>query len=239
MTSTTITVPGVLVAPVREGALAVSRDVAEAIDHGKSLRACRERLAGVCRLLDAIGWTQEEPASDVEVDLGVNAATLRAAIATMLPQLQASGSDRERGLYPTLRDFAAELGAMPCWLAVPGDVVVLLRRVLRVEVARVAQDLEAQCSLQAPGDLAGMLARFDVLRAALDAIGWANREHQQPVDIDSALYGQTISDVLEADLVFQRSFTDTDDCDASEREGAANTAAMIERFLSDLKGGRS
>jgi hypothetical protein len=232
---TSITIPGVLVAPLREGAFAVSCDVAEAIDQGEGLRACRWRLAGVCRLLDAIGWTEEDPARDVEVDLCVNAATLRAAVAIMLPLLHAG----ERELYKALRGFAsAELPAMPCVLEIPGEVVVLLRSVLRVQVALVAEDLAAECSLQAPADVTGMLARFDVLRAALEAIGWRERERQQPVEIDFALYGQTIVNVLEENLDFWLSIADSDDYEVSEREHATTTAALIERFLAGLKGGR-
>jgi len=232
---TSITIPGVLIAPLREGAFAASRDVAEAIDHGERLRACGARLAGVCRLLDAIGWTQDETASDVEVDLGVNAATLRRAVEIMLPLLRAS--ERERELYEALREFAsAELPAMPCVLEIPAEVVVLLRSVLRVEVARVAEELEPECSLQAPGDLSCLIARFDVFRVALDAIGWANRERQQPVEIDFALYGQTIVDVLEADLDVWLSTAGSGAREVSEREDA--TAAVIERFLAETKGGR-
>jgi hypothetical protein len=234
---TGITIPGVLVAPLREGAYAVSRDVAEAIDQGQGLKACRDRLTGVCRLLDAIGWTDEDPARDVEVDLGVNAAMLCAAVAVMLPLPQAG--EGERDLYEALREFAsAELPAMPCLLEIPGEVVVLLRSVLRVELVTAAEHLPGDGSLRAFAGWPAKLARFDVLRAALDAIGWSRRERQQPVEIDFALHGQTIVDLLESDLEFRLSVAASGDCDVSEREDATKTAALIERFLAELKGGR-
>jgi hypothetical protein len=172
----------------------------------------------------------------VEVDLGVNAATLHATVAIMLPLLQASEGERE--LYEALREFAsAQLPAIPCVLEIPGEVVVLLRSVLRVELVTAAEHLPGDGSLRAFAGWPGKLARFDVLRAALEAIGWSKREHQQPVEIDFALHGQTILDVLESDLDFRLSIVDSGDCDVSEREDATKTAALIERFLGKLKGG--
>jgi len=230
MVSTT-TIPGVLIAPMREGAYAVSRDVAEAIDQGDGLSVCRERLAGVCRLLDVIGWMRDDPAADTEIDLGVLAATLRSAVEIMLPILR--GADRERELYETLRDFAsAELPSVPRRLEIPIEVVLLLRSVLHVELVTAAGDLAAECSLAAPVDCAEKLARFDGVRALLDAVGWTAPEYQQALVIDFALHGQMIQDVLETDLDTMRYLAETDD--VRQRERATKTAALIERFLGEM-----
>lgn len=228
-----ITIPGVLFEPLREGAYAASRDVAEAIDHSEDLAVCRARLAGVCRLLDVIGWTCEDPAADTEVDFGVHAGTLRVAVEIMLPLLRDADGERER--YEALRDFAAtELPGSRQRLTLPAEVVVLLRGVLHVEVVRAAEDLSEACSLAVPGDWLGPLGRLDGVRGLLDEIGWSVPERQQPVEIDLGMHGPLLQDMMESDLEAQRYLADTDD--AAQRERAAATAARVEWFLTHLEG---
>jgi hypothetical protein len=228
-----ITIPGVLFDPLREGAYAVSRDVAEAIDHGEELCVCRARLAGVCRLLDVIGWTCEDPAADTEVDFGVHAGTLRVAVEIMLPLLRDADGERER--YEALRGFAAtELPGSRQRLTLPAEVVVLLRGVLHVEVVRASEDLSEACSLASPGDWLGPLGRLDGVRGLLDEIGWSAPERQQPVEIDLGMHGPLLQDIIENDLETQRYLADTHD--AAQRERAAATAARAEWILAHLQG---
>ncbi|HLM87247.1 MAG TPA: hypothetical protein VK272_13780 [Solirubrobacteraceae bacterium] len=235
MDITTIIIPAVLIAPVREGSYAVSRDVGAGIDLGEDLRVCRERLAGVCRLLDAIGWTQDDPASDTELDLAVHTATLRSAIAIMTPILHDAPGERE--LYEALRDFTAtELPNAPQRLTIPAEVVLLLREVLYVELERRADEL-TEVVYHRPIDPAGLtdpLARLDGERALLEEIGWSKPKQQQPREIDFARHGQTVVDALETDLDTQLHLADTDD--PRQREPATAIATLIERFLAELKG---
>jgi hypothetical protein len=227
--STTM-IPGVLIEALREGAYAVSRDVAEAIDQADDLRVCRERLAGVCRLLDAIGWTRADPSADTEIDLDVHAATLRPAVAIMLPLLREA--DGERDVYEALRDFATVLPDVPRWLQVPVDVVVLLRSVLYADMTGAAEYLAVECSQLAPDDVAGKLAWFDRVRGLLDMVGWSEPEPQQALVLDFGLYGQTVRGVLEDDLETERDLADTDD--PVQHERASKEAALIERFLAEM-----
>jgi hypothetical protein len=227
-----ITIPGVLFDPLREGAYAASRDVAEAIDHGENLAVCRARLAGVCQLLDVIGWSGEYPATDTEVDYAVHAGTLRASVGLMLALM--SGWEEPEG-YEALRDFAAtELPGPTRRLTLTAEVVVLLRGVLHAEVARAAEDLSEACSSAPPGDRSRPLGRLDVLRALMDEIGWSAPERQQPVEIDLGLHGPLLADVMENDLETQRYLADTDD--APQRERAATAVVLIERVLTHLEG---
>jgi hypothetical protein len=184
----TNTIPGVLIEAIREGAYAVSRDVAEAIDHGEDLRVCRERLAGVCRLLEAVGWTRADPSTDTDVDLDVHAATLRPLAAIMLPLLRDAAGERD--VYEALRALAAELPDVPLSLQVPVEVVVLLRSVLYAEVGVAAEYLAGDCSLRVPEDVEAKLARFDRVRGLQDMVGWSEPEQQQPSCSTSACTGR-------------------------------------------------
>jgi hypothetical protein len=227
-----ITVPGVLFESLREGAYALSRDVAEEIEHGEDLDVCRARLAGVCRLLDVVGWTSEDPAADVEVDFAVHAGTLRAVAELMLP-LMSGWDEPER--YEALRDFAAtELPGPVQRMTLAVEVVALLRGVLYVEVARAAGDLSDACSSQPRGDCVEPLARLDSVRALMDEVGWSVPEQEQEVEIDLGMHGPLLQDMLENDLETQRYLADTDD--APQRERATKGADLIERFLAMFEG---
>ncbi len=230
----TITIPGVLIEAIREGAYAVSRDVAEAIDHGEDLRVCRERLAGVCRLLEAVGWTRADPSTDTDVDLDVHAATLRPLAVIMLPLLRDAAGERD--VHEAMHGLAAELSDVPPSLQVPVDVVVLLRSVLYAEVGVAAEYLAGDCALKVPEDVEGRLAWFDRVRGLQDMVGWSEPEHEQALVLDFGLCGQTVRDVLQGDLEIEREFTATDD--PAQRERASDEAAVIERFLAELDGSR-
>jgi hypothetical protein len=88
MSTPTLTVPAALVALVREGAYAVSRDISEAIDTGDDLTICRDRLTGVCRLLDQVGWSAQDPNVDTQLDVRKHAPTLTAVVDLMLGMLK-------------------------------------------------------------------------------------------------------------------------------------------------------
>jgi hypothetical protein len=226
-----ITIPGLLLEPLREGAYVVSRDVAEAIDHMQDLRSCRARLDGVCRLLDVIGWNRQHAAVDTEVDFGVHSGTLRAVAEVMLPVLSDAG---ERELHEALREFVAmELPGARQRLEFPVEIVVLLRGVLLVEVSRAAGALSDACSQAPTGDWAGPLRWLDGVRALLDEIGWSAPEHEQPIELDLKMYGPLVQDVMENDLEIQRDLQAT--ADASQRERASATRALVERVLTSLK----
>jgi len=84
----TITIPRALIPLIREGAGAVSRDIAEAIDHDGDLPVCRDRLTSLCSLLDAISRDEA-----VDLDVHEQGATLTAAVGHVLPPLQAGIAD--------------------------------------------------------------------------------------------------------------------------------------------------
>jgi hypothetical protein len=227
-----ITIPGLLLEPLREGAYAASRDVAEAIDHMEDLRSCRARLAGVCRLLDVIGWSGEGPVRELEVDFGVHGGTLRAATKVMLPVLREAG-ERER--HEALTAFAeTELPGATQRLVLPVEVVALLRGALLVGVSNAAGELSQACWLASLGDWVGPLGRLDGVRALLDEIGWSVPEHQEPVEIDLAMHGPLLQDIMENAVETQRWLEDGGD--ASERERAAETVVLIEWVLTRLQG---
>jgi hypothetical protein len=229
-----ITIPGVLYEPLREGAYALSRDVAEAIDHGEDLNVCRSRLAGICQLLDVIGWTREAAATDAEVDFGVHAGTLRAAVAQMLP-LMSDWDEPER--YEALRDFAAtELPGPTRRLTLSAEVIGLLRDVLDIEITKAAGDLLDACSTAPRGDRVEPLARLDSVRALMDEVGRAVPECQQTREIDLAVHGPLLQDMMENDLETQRYLADTDD--VGQRKRATATATLLQGFLVELAGRR-
>jgi hypothetical protein len=225
-----ITIPGVLFESLREGVYAVSHDVAEAVDQSEDLSICRARLDGVCRLLDVIGWTREDPAKDTQVDWGVHAGTLRAAVAVMLPLLSDWG---EHARHEALRDFVAtELPGPTGRLMLPVEVVELLRAVLYAEVSRASSKLSDASSCMPHGDCVEPLARLDSVRALMDEVGWSVPEQQQPVAVDLGMYGPLMQDMLEDDLEAQRYLADTED--ARQRDLATATATLIESVLASL-----
>jgi hypothetical protein len=112
----TITIPGVLVARVREGAHAMAGDIAEAIDHGEDLIVCRDRLTSLCALLAAISGDEA-----VEIDVSEHGPTLRAAVGHVLSVLAtwiADMNDADPGKpgrqreYRLLSEFAETLRSL-------------------------------------------------------------------------------------------------------------------------------
>lgn len=93
MSTPTLTVLSALVPLLREGAGAVSRDIAEAIDTGDDLTGCRDRLTGVCDLLDEIGWSDEDPTVDTQLVVGEHGSTLTAVVDLMLGVLAHQAGD--------------------------------------------------------------------------------------------------------------------------------------------------
>lgn len=84
----TISIPRALIPLIREGTGAVSRDIAEAIDHEGDLPVCRDRLTSLCSLLDAISRDEA-----VDLDVHEHGATLTAAVGHVLSVLAAGIAD--------------------------------------------------------------------------------------------------------------------------------------------------
>jgi hypothetical protein len=231
MTSMTI-IPGLLCRPLREGAYEVSRGVAEAIDHGVELFVCRERLMGVLRLLDVMGWRDDDPAKDTEIDLGVHAATLRAVVDVMLPTLREAEGEREA--YEALRGFAVELPGALLRLEVPAEVVALLRGALYAELGRAATEFDAECTDRVHERVVESLTWFDRLRALMDEIGWRESDQEQHLVLDPGLYSGTVRKVLESELAIQLDLVE-DSHDPGEHQRATESAVLVERFLTQLE----
>jgi len=94
---------------VRESAQEGVSTVAEAIDRvGLDVREGAGRLIGICDLLDAIGWTdEEEPAGDV--DATNHAATIKEVLPALLETLRSAvreltdGDPQKQQVEPELR----------------------------------------------------------------------------------------------------------------------------------------
>jgi hypothetical protein len=250
--STTI-IPGVLVEPLREGAYAVSRDVAEAIDQGEDLRVCRERLAGVCRLLDEIGWTGDDPSVDTEIDLDAHAATLRPMLAAVVGLMLAlmkgwlaefasddparPAREEEYRLMLDLRASVRQVVRRSGTVAIPADVLGELREGLFSLLCDVAGDLDGvfvRPAHKRDRGWVGPVARFDRVRALLDLIGWEQRAPEPDVEVDLCWYGQAVEDALARELDSMRYLAEVDD--GHQREWATRHAEVIERFLAGLGG---
>jgi hypothetical protein len=91
--SITITAPVVVVPLLREGADAVARGIAEAIDRDGDLVVCRGRLDGLCRLLGLLA----EPGGEVELDVAQHAATLTPAVGHVLAVLESGLDELDQG----------------------------------------------------------------------------------------------------------------------------------------------
>ena len=188
--STSLMIRARVIGCVREGAFAVARDVAEAIDHAadrEEMLASRDRLAGVCALLERVGWSAGEPAVETELDGGAHAATLAAVVGVMLPLMkrwlgELSSDDPAKPVrdeeYRLLLDLQASVRPLVerfGTIAIPADVVVQLREALFGQLGDVAQGLEAVIVRPAAArrrEWVEPVALFDRARAVLDLIGW-------------------------------------------------------------------
>lgn len=81
-----LAVPPVLIAPVREGAEVLAKDIAETIDNGCDLHECAARLTAVAALLDVLDTA--DPDAPLELDIAEHGTTLRGAVTEMLPMLE-------------------------------------------------------------------------------------------------------------------------------------------------------
>jgi|GEM_PF-5885451 hypothetical protein len=83
MSNMTVVVPARIIDCIREGIDAVAGDVAEAIDQAASraeLFGARDRLGGVCALLDCVERVSWEDGSGVKLDVSEHGAALKAVI---------------------------------------------------------------------------------------------------------------------------------------------------------------
>ncbi|HTA33721.1 MAG TPA: hypothetical protein VK721_09875 [Solirubrobacteraceae bacterium] len=86
-----VRIPAALLPCVREGTLALARDVAEAIDHDDDLRECTDRLRAIYGLLDAIDGSAE--GGSAALAMGDHVQTVAQAVAIMLPLMTTAVSD--------------------------------------------------------------------------------------------------------------------------------------------------
>ncbi|MGD1056313.1 MAG: hypothetical protein ABR992_02770 [Solirubrobacteraceae bacterium] len=252
MSNNMVVIPVRVISHIREGIGSVARDVAEAIDHAASrgeLFACRDRLGGVCALLDCLGRPVREDVAGVELDVGVHGATLATAVDVMCPVLGAAVGKLSEGdparpereaEYRLMVELQASVGAVlgrECAFVVPGDVVVILRGALFLELAGFAGELESVASTAAHMRDRGWVvpvARFDRARAVLDQLGWESRDPEVDVVLDMRWYGRTIREALERELDSLRDLAQEDA--GAQCEWAMASAGVIERFLAGLDG---
>jgi hypothetical protein len=116
-----VRIPAALLPCLREGALTLARDVAEAIDHGDDLRECTDRLRAIYELLDAIDASTA--GGSAALAMGDHVQTVAQAVAIMLPLMTSAVSDLK--------------SADPARLAVATDELRLMRELAaRVSHAR-------------------------------------------------------------------------------------------------------
>lgn len=115
---------------------------------------------------------------------------------------------------------------------IPADVGLLLRGGLYVGIARVTADISDECSLEDPGDLAGLLVHFDRTRALLDHIGWEKKPQQHhDLEVDDA-HRQALIETLEEDRESWDWLSHQETTESAEgRKRAAAKAKTIKRFL--------
>jgi hypothetical protein len=247
----TLILPAGLLACVREGAVAVARDVAEVIDHAQGrggLLAARDRLSGVCALLECIDLTSRDDAAGVEVDVCEHALTLAAAVEVMSPVLQTGLAElpeddparleREEE-YRLLCQFEAGLrrGMAGVTATIDVDVLRLLREALYSELGGAAEDMATVSREPTRGDeWAEPVARFDRARALMDEIAWKAPKRERATTVDLATHRQAIETALQGDLDGQLDLAGRATEPAHRRETATTNAGVIERFLAALDG---
>ena len=246
-----LVIPVGVVALVREGAYALVRGVAEDVDHAKGLGdlfAARDRLCGVCALVERIEQDSGDEAQDVQVGVREHAAMLTAVVGVMLPLMEEwraelPGDDPtrpEREMeYRLMLELQANLGLVFGWLGttvVPGEVVVALREGLVCLLAEAAGDVDAVAVRSARvrvGEWGEPVARFDRVRAVLDLIGWEEQDPEGDVEVELCWYGQTVVDALVTDLDSTLHLAEAREGEQHER--AIRKAGVIERFLATLE----
>lgn len=243
--STTSMIPGAVIQRIREGAYDTARDVAHGIHRGagrEELLDARDRLAGVCALLDRIGW------SELQLDVGEHAPTLTAVVGSLSPKMRArlvelseddparSGHEQE---YRLLREFQTRLDeaiAMTGTTRVPAAVVAHLREGLLSELYNIHEHLDAliiRPERSRRGKWAEPLARLDRVRPVLDLIGWEARDPEPDVELDLHQHRRVMETALSSELETMRDLADTDD--DHQREWASKNVAVIEPFLAALE----
>jgi len=249
--SNTLTIPARVIGCIRQGAFAVARDVAEEIDHAagrEEMLASRDRLDGVCALLERVGWSAGEPAVEIELDGGEHAATLAPVVGVMLPMMERwlgelPSDDPARPVreeeYRLLLDLQASLRPLLerfGTIAIPADVVVQLREGLFSQLGDVAQGLAAVIVRPAGArrrEWVEPVALFDRARAVLDLIGWEQRDPEPDVEVDLHPHRRAIEAALCRELETQWNLAETDD--PHQREWATTNAAVIEPSLAALE----
>lgn len=246
-----LVIPAGVIALVREGAYALVRGVAEDVDHANGLGelfAARDRLYGVCALVERIEHATREEARDVELDVRKHAAMLTAVVGVMLPLMEEWLADQpgddptrpEREMeYRTMQDLQANLALVFGWsgkTVVPGEVVVGMREGLVCLLAEAALDVDGvavSAEHVRVGEWGEPVARFDRVRSVLDLIGWEHQNPEPDVEVELCWYGQSVVDALVTELGSMRDLAESDNGEQHER--ATRKAGVIERFLDALE----
>ncbi len=119
-------------------------------------------------------------------------------------------------------------------IVVPADVGVDLRGALYVGLARVAGDINDECSLAEPGDLPSVLAQFDRIRGLLDHIGWDKKQQPHDLQVD-VVHRQLLIETLADDQEGLEWLSRQEATESPEgRKRAAARAATIGCFLAEL-----
>jgi hypothetical protein len=246
--TSTVIVPARVIPRVREGLYSRAAEVSELIDRA-SMQGDREenpsmfaesrwRLDAIWRLLDAIGWRNTEDEGDVEVDVA-HARVLLTAVGLMLPLLAGWLSDSpdrpgraaSQQEYDECLAFEAQLQRVieGASVIVSGDVVLMLREALYAQLGRAFEDApDAAPEVQTRAGWAGVLARVDGVRAALDLLGWDAPAKQPPVEV---ALDRAMVQALEAELDTWGDLASTHSEPEHDRAEACARVAAIERVL--------
>lgn len=191
----------------------------------------------------------------LRVERNIGAGELAAAAGLTPRRIDALEAGRLDPPYDVLLALARGLGVKPAELVrhaenrakdgdalssmartrIPADVGLFLRGALYVGLARVTADISDQCSLEDPGDVAGLLACFDRIRGLLDHIGWEKKPQQlHDLEVDDA-HRQALVETLEEDReswdwLSHQEATETVD----GRKRAAARAERIKHFLARI-----
>lgn len=250
------TIPAAVVPQLREALYlelaSISEDVGALVVARRDVRgewpALMARLDRTRGLLGVIGWRDSDPEQDAEVDLASDGRLIAEALRDYLPgersliaergEHAAGQRKRARARVRAVEAFAESAGLdlvtepVEHRVRVPEDFMGLLVEALLSELILAAQHVE-DAGLD-PASYPRPLARFDAIRALLDALGWG--EHGT-AEIDLDPQGDVLAQALAGRLAMERdSIIDAEGSPTArgareQRERARGYVLQIERFM--------